>query len=380
MSRDTSQSNESTNQSLENNETGPPQDFILNWDVIGLTSVAITLVGAAIFYIAGWMYEAHWFSYYGIDISQLSLSPFQIMIEGVPGILLLTISLLTSFLFISIFNRVRGVDTLRRDYLPIIITLAFFIAFALMIVGAIIVRKVTDDPVPIMVSVMIIPGFIIILIIYTQLYSISTAFLFRKLNVILFRRFKIDAARGVTLLTRKQNRISQFIRYMYGLESEFKLGGLFLNSFILWQFLFGIVAILFFLTSISASALLGSYDARRGVRLLSGDWRIRKTYLYSNEELEALSSSTNISNSGFVYGPLGMLMSNERDFFLVDWKESLYYEEQPKVYIIPREKVEQIVSEPPIPPPTPEPTLPPTPEQIHSEPTTTIPTITIDTQ
>lgn len=49
----------------------------LDWDVLGLTSAAIALVGTAIFFISGWIYEAHWFSFFGVNIAQLSLDPIR---------------------------------------------------------------------------------------------------------------------------------------------------------------------------------------------------------------------------------------------------------------------------------------------------------------
>ena len=67
-----------------------------NWDVVGLTSVAVTIVGAAIFYVAGWVYEANWYGFYSIEVSQIGLVPNQVMLQGFPGIFLVLIGLILS--------------------------------------------------------------------------------------------------------------------------------------------------------------------------------------------------------------------------------------------------------------------------------------------
>lgn len=80
------------------------ENLSINWDVLGLTSVAITLVGAAIFYAAGWIYESRWYAYYGIEVSQLNLPSHQVAIQGVPGILVVIFSVVVSLIIYSARN------------------------------------------------------------------------------------------------------------------------------------------------------------------------------------------------------------------------------------------------------------------------------------
>lgn len=95
----------SKQESAEKQETAPGAGRLAPyWDVIGLTSAAVTVIGAAIFYIAGWTYEVHWYGYYGIEISQIDLSPPRIMVQGMPGILLLALGISLSLIWFLVGN------------------------------------------------------------------------------------------------------------------------------------------------------------------------------------------------------------------------------------------------------------------------------------
>lgn len=72
------------------------KDGPFNWDTIEKSSLIITFA-TAILYLIGWSYELNWYRYFGISLSQVSLSIPQVLLRS-----LLTIS--TTFLLIFLVN------------------------------------------------------------------------------------------------------------------------------------------------------------------------------------------------------------------------------------------------------------------------------------
>lgn len=97
--------------------TGVASPITPFWDVLGLSSVAVTIAGAAIFYIAGWVYEANWYGYYKIEISQVGLIPNQVMVQGFPGIFLVLVGLIISITWQYAQNSINSLlAILRSDF------------------------------------------------------------------------------------------------------------------------------------------------------------------------------------------------------------------------------------------------------------------------
>lgn len=374
------------------------------WDVIGLTSVAITIVGAATFYIAGWFYEAHWYSYYGIEVSQIELVPHQVMVQGVPGILLLVFSASLSLalfligrLFFWIISWLKKGERLdlawnmlvsaqnvirveRKDVLLTVIRAYFWVIILVLIatlgLAGIGVRETLWD-----VLIIVMPGFIILTIaqvvatldvqmrtcsavltgeyskIPLNLFALALALPTSVLSLIVrrvfARRFRVrDAISGLD--EERQELLLDFLKqlgfqedssydaiYIVGKLFEFysrmygKLVDIALASPA--QFWLGLILLMFFLVSIAASSLLGEFDACRGARSLSGDWHLPRIFLFSERPVRMLREhEREYKEPGFVYGPLALLTSNESTWFLVDWKESQYFERRPALYVVPR--------------------------------------------
>lgn len=389
------------------------------WDVIGLTSVAITIAGAATFYIAGWFYEAHWYGYYGIEVSQIELVPYQIMVQGVPGILLLVLSIslsLAMFLIwkpfssviswfpkwvISWFTKTEKLDLnwkaivnaqdiirVERKEVLLIVVRAYFSANFLVVFGALGLAEIGTRGVLWEVYIIIASGFIILTLVQVvatldiQLRIWSALFTgeyhripFSRTNLtlalpvfILFliirilrwitrwlpgRRFRVrEALSGLDEETQEQLR--DFLKQLDIDEEALWDPGYFLGKLFgfyscvcaklidtaftsLSRFWLGLILLMFFLVSISASSLLGEFDALRGARSLSGDWHLPMVFLFSERPVSVLQGHEQENDQpGFVYGPFGLVTSNESTLFLAEWKETQYYEKRPTLYLVPQ--------------------------------------------
>lgn len=73
-------------------------------DWLSFSSAIIAVTATAIFYFAGWVYVSHWYSFYGIDSSELDLPTQLILIHGIPGILVI---ILTGLVAASTFAIVK---------------------------------------------------------------------------------------------------------------------------------------------------------------------------------------------------------------------------------------------------------------------------------
>lgn len=95
-----------------------------------------------------------------------------------------------------------------------------------------------------------------------------------------------------------------------------------------------------------------------------GNWHIPEVSVFSNSSIPALDKFRENYNSGFEYKSLGLLSSDDKAYYLVDWKTTDYYLTKPNVYIIPRVDnlvlnliVAPYVLATPVPPISPTPTL-----------------------
>ena len=104
-----------------------------------------------------------------------------------------------------------------------------------------------------------------------------------------------------------------------------------------WQFWASLAVLILFLVSVSASALLGEYDARRGVRTLIGGWQLRQTTISSDKPIDLLQGLKQTqTGTSYLYAPLALVGSNDSTLYLVSWKTSDYFVTPPALYAIPR--------------------------------------------
>ena len=43
-------------------------------DAVGIASTIVGIAGAAVFFASGWLYESHWYGYYGLRLSETTIA------------------------------------------------------------------------------------------------------------------------------------------------------------------------------------------------------------------------------------------------------------------------------------------------------------------
>lgn len=376
------------------------------WDIIGLTSVAVTIVGAAIFYIAGWVYEGNWYGFYGIEISHIGLLPNQVMVQGLPGIFLVIVCLILSFTWqyfmkginwifgLGQLNRQEGIDLISnfaidenrklnvtRTEFYIIILRAYQLAYVALS-AFIFFISIKGGAIPWELFFTLIPGIVIISVVSILAYFEE---LFNSLKLILgiptnqnFRFLSIPSITSwllgklvkllirlpqiTKLIQKEQNKLdealSQDTNYRTQLLLFYKLADLpfeepikyttvnhamfriFEKFFLIIKsrftgFWLPLVLTMLFLVSISASSLLGIFDAIRGARSLSGNWQFPVTFITSNDKLISLSQFEQEVDGGYQYGPFGLVFSTDMNYYLTELKADVNYKSHPSLYVIP---------------------------------------------
>jgi hypothetical protein len=276
-------------------ERGEKNKSTLEWDVIGLTSVTIAIIGAATLYAVGWMYESRWYSYYGIEPSQLNLAPNQVSIQSIPGLLFIFFSaaiLLPVFIRLAIKRlQIYGFDWSdlreRNERIGTIVLQVSVLNFLLIFSFGCYISLTINN---------------FIYEIYISLLSILIIFCFR------------------------------------GIVDFFDLVRFSLLRF--WVIIFHTSL---FLSSLSLLAVLGQFDAYRGHRLLSGDWQLQRTYIITNKEISAFSlrgskcseDKITTNNSSSIYCDLSLILRTENQLFFVDWEKDGFYTRNPTLYVVP---------------------------------------------
>ncbi len=251
-------------------------------------------ITSAIFYFAGWVYVAHWYGFFGIDATQINIPTQVILLHGVPGILVLGISLMLGVIFnwltlqvVSIKPGNEAMPDAKSIDLSSTIIWALFFALIGMNFLANQVPDQTDNPEELIFS------------------SVGLSVIF---GIRLFQMFFLNSpSQTISKPTDSAN---------YSVQ--------------------GILLVIYFFVSITTSAILGEWDAARGGRLLIGNWRIPEVSLYSEKKIPVMAALEREINGNFEYSQLGLLSSDDHVYYLSDWKTTEYYTTKPKVYIIPR--------------------------------------------
>lgn len=356
-------------------ETNSSDQWSMFRRIMGWASAIITLIGAAIFYVAGWVYEAHWFGFYGIDSSRLALPVTSVMIQGIPGILLLTLCVLITVSIAAIGNRLFYSSEIRVANIPGIIIAIYFFAFGILGGCAIFMTLATKDALPWEAWVFIAPGIIVfsfLFIFIARRDYFDTSF---RLQSILatarqhpskdWGKLWLVGAIEMAKLMPVLNLLS-LPRYPAYFEEEILFkeeeiraqiknqGAQLIEALkITWPFWISLAMIFLFFISISTSALLGEWDAHHGGRTLVGDWQFPETYVFTENEMDVFQDVAfeNTAN-GYSYGPFAMVASDAQYIYLTDWKPGEYYTRHPDLYIIARAPEIAIHMIQPIPTPT----------------------------
>jgi hypothetical protein len=256
----------------------PAKSINLNWDVIGLSSAAVTLSGAALVFMIGWIHEANWFAYFGISLSQLTLSPQYIFAQSLPTLfiscMILGFSLVCNIAWEIIRNlpiEINSFQSIRR-----IVVCYYF--FFIMFLGSLVVRLANR--------------------VKTNNYSIISYFNSLPSDFILFVSILFAFIFIFYLITKLKNP----------------------NASNLSNSAFIVLVIIILITFLSMAAFLGFTSAAQGFHQ-NGAWEIQPVYLVSNKPLLVGNDLlfTCQENQCF-YGPFGLIAQSDTSYFLIRWK------------------------------------------------------------
>jgi hypothetical protein len=344
------------------------KDSPINWDVLGLLSAAITVLGAAIFFMVGWSYEANWYGYYGISMSQVNLPVQQILVQSFPPIIIVLVvfGLLVSIYWLVYFRGRASVDITLGQFARAwerILRLSFFA-----------------------ITLVVICGYLWVIIssnycFTSGCFNTETNTTANSLRIIPFEFLSFMAAvyifalsQGFESYSRKWEVELYWERERTQRRKE-KSGNPQVN-YLSW-FRNSIFVLSILMTSVFFSMLLGIYDASRGIRTY-GNWNVQKTYISSSQPIEGIVSDPIIGckkGQSCIYGPYILIVENDNEYYLTSWSENSIYPRSPGLFILPKDyKNIVLINSVFIPSPTPSPTetvvsTSPPPTVITSTPT-----------
>jgi len=301
--------------------------FRPNWDVVGVAATAVTVVGASIFFIAGWVYESHWYGFYGIDISQTSIYPAMAMVEGVPGIFVFLVSFTLAWVLWHVSQAVVGrlrktgtgqidpehAEAGKKQGSKLAPLGAGLLTYGLMTVAMVVFnfgmiqRHPNAYETPLVAFYSFFIGLAIV-ILATNAQMLAT----------------ISEMPSVAIPLRLQ----AILRRGLGDPGQTAVSGtrLSITPFIGVGFLTVFSFMLVFITSISTSALLGVYDAIHAQRSLSS-WKMPIVYIVTSSRADVLQmissdfvffpDGTEQSAAEPAYGPFGLIHSDDQKYYLV---------------------------------------------------------------
>ncbi len=316
-------------------------------DLLSFFSGIVALSLGAIFYISGWVYEANWYSFYGIQLSQVDLSTQQIMIDGVPGIFILIVSGILVLTGMAIVRSFKGLAIASDDLPTLAILTDLLVSFVLIIFIIRLLFMGLPVPREAIISGLTIPLIAFIILIVFQLTNVAQTVVDGGLSAI---PNKIDLALLVPItlpLTGVKNLVRSYL-LNYVENQRIKVVRSISETGRFWLILVLLTA---FFISIAISAMMGVMNAHFGSRMMMGNWQMSPIYLYSDTYIEPLP--TTMSSKTYLYGPLGLLAVSDKSYYLVDWNSKREYDWHPPLYVVPRSENEVLVFK------APTPTMPP---------------------
>lgn len=324
-----------TQQSVESVEPVKPEG--VNWDIFGISATALTLLGAGVLFMLGWAYEANWYGYFGVSITQINILPQQILIQSIPSTATILEMLIASVvIYIILVRTIFAQDPEEKrpvtrsftwaDWLPIL-----FISTLLNIL-VLISRYVTE---------------------FVFQYDIKIDEVYEVSYVIMLLVVPLAAFIFLDLFFKS---ILKFQKRLINFKLPTIIApstNLILVALVFMHVLFGI----------GHSAFIGIYDASHGKRG-SGGWSIQP-FILSSPEIKGVSDILKIScvKKQCEYGPLGLIGESDTTYILVNEKERQgdLYTHQSGIYVIPKSENVYLI---------------PYDISIYSSPSQTIPTPT----
>lgn len=311
----------------------------INWDVLGFSSAAITLLGAGTLYIIGWAYVSNWYQYFGINIEQIDLPLQQILIFSTPAILsvIILVPLSVSYYFFIFFIRRffnASLETLsKNDWWGVLVFYIFFMFLSSLmsyyeLFGG--YKEIFLFQLPTESS------FFALTVMSVFTIVLGAALLFTFIPFLFFR-IPFQILSQVVSIIVPHGKIADILKKI---RVPKPLNPIILFSGIKRSIWLGAVGFIYFLSLLSASAASGYADAAAGKRGISGD--VQKVYLVSPQSLSFMrENEQSCDHKGIcTYGPFGLLIENDTSFYLVKWNdnnsEKIKFPKNPGVYIIPR--------------------------------------------
>jgi hypothetical protein len=133
-----------------------------------LTAVSIS----AIFYFTGWIYIAHWYSYYGIDATRINIPAQIILLHGFPGILFMSVCGLVALFGVTFYKKFVRYSPLQISDAPIIIIFSYLISLLIIFTAVIVILGAgAKIPVPPEAWISVISALLIV-ITYVSVYQV----------------------------------------------------------------------------------------------------------------------------------------------------------------------------------------------------------------
>ncbi len=300
----------------------------INWDVIGYSSAGITLFGAALLFMLGWAYEANWYGFFGISMSQVTIQPQGIFIQSLPGVVTiascfsasLVINYCGHFLFQFIKQvknrrevesfpvppdeetKTRTLDYSISDWILVLICTEVFLLILFLVYSPIVLYRFGETQSIFTIYEMTYLGFLVLITLIVSIISFVLWFLVYYLSILflglyLSIRSRFKPTKKVYIDNPAEVRIPQ------------KLPLMFLLTFLI------------ILTSLALSAVYGINDAANGFH--SGSWKVQKIALVSSsknpfQNFINATCDADKCESGY-YGLIG---ENDYSYFLVNWKKN----------------------------------------------------------
>lgn len=305
-----------------NNQTND-QRININWDILGVLALFITLFGAAILYTCGWAYEAAWYGYFGIELSSLELPLYQTMVEGFPFMFLILGSISIPYLLdiLSILSKSTSKPKQDNSHskLPKILD-SYDIIISTGLLYLIFSHYTIVQSMPSTLTLLLI---IMGLVRPTVKITLTLAlFLFRTI-LLVFSRKKVYYDVKSAYITRTQSYEAIYNKHILRANRISLIPAL--------------VSALIAIPSVG-----GSIDAYNYGKPLSGDWSAPRVFinLPLDSGLNILPPESQNPDNKHSYGPFALISQTSHYLYLTDWSNKENPHIEPDVYIIPLDGVQ----------------------------------------
>ena len=308
--------------SLPNNATEEKKDgkTRIDWDIIGISSTAISLLGI-VFFVVGYSYEAAWYAYFGISITEFDIPIQRFLLQSIPAILIvLSIFGVTFWILMWIAKMLAGRVLPEYSQYPSIIY-----EFS----------KYQWSPV----------AGVTLFILTIIAVSIST----NTTLAIELESFPLMIIVFIILMT---------IGSMLSRLGKSKNTSLWLTN--------SLFSLSILLCSIVLSIGLGRSSAQYGLKIFKGGWTIQESYLLSKDEIFIFDDLKSVCpySGGNCYGPFGVIADTEKSIYLIPWPQTRDFPANSSVHIVPKTSLPEYYFFQPA--PSPVPTATPTPTQTST--------------